>query len=145
MTMDPHRPARLMSQVRQPRIDDPTVDEFVGEWWDSHAEAAYTHRDLVAAIPLLVRWILPHLGQVPVRGLSADVLTGFVDTAASAGATRQTLDACLDLIDDVLVHAARRDIVARNPTDDPDVVVSPCHPSAAVVQFPVRRPLGLDR
>lgn len=144
--MDPHRLLPVFSQSsRQPQTDDPTVDEFVGEWWDRHAEAAYADRDLIAAIPLLVRWVLPCLGRERVRDLSADVLTAFVDTAASAGATQQVLDACLDLIDDVLAHAARCDIVARNPIDDPNVVVSLRYPSAAVVQFPDRRPFGLDR
>lgn len=124
------------------RNGDPTIDEFIGEWWDRHAEVVYTRRDLIATIPVLVRWILPHLGMNRVRSISADKLTAFGDEITAAGATRATSDACFDILDDLLTCAVGWGVIPRSPLDDPDTSVWPCQPTGEVVPFPSRCPLS---
>ncbi len=124
------------------RNGDPTVDEFVGEWWDRHAELVYARQDLVAAVPMLVRWILPYLGEVCVRTISADTLTTFGDGITTAGATRATADACFDILDDVLTCAADWGVIPQSPLDDPDTAVWSCRPAGEVVPFPTRGSLS---
>lgn len=140
--MDARRPAHLISQGCQPRTDDPTVDEFVGEWWDRHAEVVYTQRDLVTAVPILVRWILPHLGQARVRTICAETLASFADEITTIGATCETTDACFDILDEVLTCAAGWRVIPQSPLDDPDITVWPCRPAGEVVPFPSRRSLS---
>ena len=130
------RQQNLFPRVARLRDSDPTVDEFVGEWWDRHAEVVYTHQDLVAAIPMVARWILPHLGHVRVRSLSANTLTTFCDEIMAAGATPATGDACFDLLDEVLACAANWGVIPQSPLDEPDTVVRPCRPAGQVVPFP---------
>jgi hypothetical protein len=132
------RQQRLFPRTARLRGREPTVDEFVGEWWDRHAESVCSHRDLVAAIPMLVRWILPHLGQVRVRALSADTLATYVDAITAAGAARETVDACIDLLDDMLMCAATWGVIPQSPPDDSDTVVWRCGRAGEVVPFPSR-------
>lgn len=120
------------------RNADPTVDEFVGEWWDRHAEVVYAQRDLVAAVPMIVRWILPYLGEARVRTISAEMLTAFADKITTAGAARATADACFDILDDVLTCATAWGVIPQSPLDDPDTAVWPCRPVGEVVPFPSR-------
>ena len=124
------------------RNGDPTVDEFVGEWWDRHAEVVNTHRNLLATIPILVRWILPHLGQVRIRALSTDTLATFSDEITAAGATSATVDACFDVLDGVLACATNWRVIPQSPFDDPDTAVWPCRSAGELVPFPGREPLS---
>lgn len=136
------RQQNLFPRVARLRDADPTVDEFVGEWWDRHAEVVYTHRDLVAAIPMFALWILPHLGHVRVRSLSANTLTTFCDGIMAAGATPATVDTCFDLLDEVLACAANWGVIPQSPLDDPDTVAWPCRLAGEVVPFPNLGPLS---
>lgn len=136
------RQRNVSHEAARPRNGDPTVDEFVGEWWVRHAESVYARQDLVAAVPMLVRWILPHLGEVPVRTISAEVLGSFADQITTAGATRATADACFDILDDVLTCAADWGVIPQRPLDDPDTAVWPCRPAGEVVPFPTRGSLS---
>ncbi len=131
-----HRQQDLFPQVTRLRDADPTVDEFVGEWWDRYAEVVYAHRELVAAIPMLVRWILPYLGHARVRALSAETLAMYCDEVMAAGATRATVDACVDVLDEVMTCAANWGAIPRIPPDDPGTAVWPCRPGGEVIAFP---------
>lgn len=136
------RQRNLFAGVALLRHGDPTVDEFVGEWWDRHAEVVYTRRDLVATVPMLVRWILPHLGEARVRTISAEMLTAFADKITTAGATHATADACFDILDDVLTCAADWGVIPQSPLDDPNIAVWPCRPLGVLVPFPRRGSLS---
>ena len=106
--------------------------------YQDHSVVLQKLRDLVAAVPMIVRWILPYFGEARVRTISAEMLTAFADKITTAGATRATADACFDILDDVLARAAEWGVIPQSPLDDPDTAVWPCRPVGEVVPFPDR-------
>lgn len=91
---------------------DLTVDEFIGRWWDRHAAVVYEHRELVASIPLLVRWILPYLGDASIRSLSSDHITKHRASLEADGAPAATIDACIGILDEIPACAANWGLIA---------------------------------
>ena len=142
--MDSQEPTPLFPRPEYLRSENPTLDEFVGEWWDRRAQAVDTCGDLIVAVPLLVRWILPILGQERVRDLGAEALVRFIDEVKAAGATNLTVDACLDLLDDVIAHAAERGVMSHTGPDDPDMVVWPRDLAVNAVVLPSRLMRSID-
>lgn len=95
---------------------DMTVDEFIGVWWDRHATRVYPHDQLVAKIPLLVKWVLPHLGTRKISALSPDELSRYRRTLNRHGAPELVVCRCTTILEEILTCAQNWGLAPRSPS-----------------------------
>ena len=123
---------------------NPTVDGFIGEWWDRHAEVVVAHDEAIRVIPPVVRWVLPYLGDRPIGDVSSRQIALYERTIRSNGASEKTVEECRQLLGDIFACAVNWGTLRRNPLLDRP----PARPEAdaQVLPFPpARRGQGPER
>lgn len=137
----PNRPPR----VPMAATVDPTVDEFIGEWWERHAAVVVAQDEAVRLVPLVVRWVLPYLGDRPLPDVSRRQVALYERAIRRDGASEATVAECRQLLGDVFACAVNWGRLRRSPLSTP----RPLHGSeqdAEVLPFPSpRRGQGPER
>lgn len=112
----------------------PTVDGFIGEWWDRHAEAVVAHDEAIRVIPLVVRWVLPYLGDRPISEVSSRQIAEYERTIRRNGASEKTVEECRLLLGDIFACAVIWGRLRRNPLLDRPLARH--EPNGQVLPFP---------
>jgi integrase len=85
--------ARRLGQLGSELIgSDQTVEEFLDEWWEKHAEAYLKPGTLISYAYVLDKWIKPHLGRMQLRDVSRETIGTYVSTLRSRGAGAPTIN-----------------------------------------------------
>jgi integrase len=114
-----------------------TLDSFAAEWWRLHAEANLERSTRESYADLYDRHVLPRLGDVQLRELSAERLEQFIADLRAAGVGDATIRRALAIVQSMLSRAVvwRRiptnPVAAiRKPTPRRKRVVRPLAPSS---------------
>lgn len=123
---------------------DLTVDDFIGEWWDRHAQVVVAHDEAIRLIPLVVRWVLPYLGDRPLSDVSRRQVALYERTIRRDGASRETVEDCRQLLGDIFACAVNWGRLKRSPLLTPGRATTR-EQGAQVLPFPTTRGQGPER
>jgi integrase len=89
--------------------------DFVSEWWETYARVRLRPGTLTSYAYQLDRWIIPFLGEIPLRELSRAAIDRYVAELVSARAGPPTVNRCLAITQGILQRALEWGRVATNP------------------------------
>jgi integrase len=89
--------------------------EFASEWWETYARVRLKPSTRVSYAYQLDRWIIPFLGEIPLRALTRATLDNYVAELISANAGAPTVNRCLAITRGILQRALEWGRIATNP------------------------------
>jgi integrase len=94
--------------------EQPLAD-FISEWWETYAIVRLRPGTLASYAYQLDRWIIPFLGEIPLREFSRATVDGYVAALVSAGAGAPTINRCLAITQGIFQRAVQWGRIATNP------------------------------
>jgi integrase len=94
--------------------EQPLAD-FISEWWETYAVVRLRPGTLESYAWQLDRWIIPFLGEIPLRNFTRATVDGYVAALVSAGAGAPTINRCLAITQGIFQRALQWGRIATNP------------------------------
>jgi integrase len=115
------RRARQLGQLSAELLgSEQSVKDFIEEWWEKYATTYLAPGTLETYAFVLDRWIVPYLGHLRLRDLSAEQVETFGAVIRKAGAGAPTVNRCLGILQGI----CRRAVAWRRLPANPVVGVS---------------------
>jgi integrase len=89
--------------------------DFVSEWWDTYARVRLRPGTLASYGYQLDRWIIPFLGDIPLRDFSRETIDCYVAELCAAEARPPTVNRCLAITQGILQRALQWGRITTNP------------------------------
>ena len=110
------RRARQLGQLAAEVIgSSATLEEFLVEWWDTHAVTHLRPSTLATYTTLLDKWIVPYLGRKRLRDVTRQTIDTYCAQIRVDGAGAPTVNRALGLLQGVFHRAVEWRRLAWNP------------------------------
>ena len=110
------RRARQLGQLASEVIgSNATLEEFLVEWWDTHAATHLRPNTLATYTTLLDNWIVPYLGRRRLREITRQTIDAYAAQLRADGAGAPTVNRTLALLQGVFRRAVEWRRLDSNP------------------------------
>lgn len=110
------RRARQLGQLSNELLgSEQTIHDFIDEWWEKYATTYLAPGTLETYAFVLDRWIVPYLGHLRLRDLSAEQVETFGAVIRKAGAGAPTVNRTLGILQGICRRAVAWRRLPANP------------------------------